>query len=296
MTEPTLSCIQNRIASLENIPSAPAILLHVIKQLEQPTESVDVQRLIDVVGHDKAIVAQVLRVANSPVFGQRQRINSIRGAVMNLGLARMRDIALSCSMAELGSVSPLVDSSALWEHSLACALVCRKLARRLNYRDPERAYLAGLLHDIGILVNMMLIPEQYGEVIETATCMRREVVSVEQELLGFTHATTGEFLANAWHLSEYVAEGVRRHHEPQSATLDAELVSIVGIADRLTHLAGLGLSPVEQRDRNCFELPAWQVLTQVNAQAGIIDLARFSFELESYVKEVRTIVGVLFRS
>jgi putative nucleotidyltransferase with HDIG domain len=296
MTQPTLSSIQSRVASLENIPSAPAILLHVLKQLEQPTEAVDVQRLIDFVGHDKAIVAQILRVANSPIFGQRQRINSIRGAVMNLGLARMRDIALSCSLLELGNVSPLVDSTALWEHSLACALVSRKLARRLCYRDPERAYLAGLLHDIGILVNMMLMPDEYGNVIETATCMRREVVSVEQELLGFTHAVTGEFLANAWHLSEYVSEAVRRHHDPERASLDAELVSIVSVADRLTHLAGLGLSPIEQRDRNCFELPAWQVLTRVNAQALAMDLAWFSFELESYVKEVRTIVGVLFRS
>ena len=296
MTQPILSSIQSRVASLENIPSAPAILLHVLKQLEQPTESVDVQRLIDVIAHDKAIVAQILRVANSPLFGQRQRINSVRGAVMNLGLARMRDIALSCSMMELGSVSPLVDATALWEHSLACALVSRKLARRLSYRDPERAYLAGLLHDIGILVNMMLIPEEYREVIESAASLRKEVVAVEQELLGFTHAITGEFLANAWCLSEDVAEVVRRHHDPESATLDAELVSIIGVADRLTNLARLGLSPIEQRDRNCFELPAWQVLTRVNAQALAMDLARFSFEIESYVKEVRSIVGVLFRS
>jgi len=89
---------------------------------------------------------------------------------------------------------------------------------------------------------------------------------------------------------------VRRHHDPESATLDAELVSIIGVADRLTNLARLGLSPIEQRDRNCFELPAWQVLTRVNAQALAMDLARFSFEIESYVKEVRSIVGVLFRS
>ncbi|HEX8924933.1 MAG TPA: HDOD domain-containing protein [Terriglobales bacterium] len=296
MRQATLSYIQNRIESLENIPSAPAILLHVLKQLEQPSESVDVHKIIDLVGHDKAITAQILRMANSPLFGQRQRINSIRGAVMNLGLARLRDIAVSCSMMELASFSPLVDSTALWEHSLACALVCRKLARRIGYRDAERAYLAGLLHDIGILVNMILIPDQFRMVVETAACKRDEIVSVEQEQLGFTHAVTGEFLAGAWRLSEFVCEVVRRHHDPQNATLDPELVALVSVADRLTHLSGLGLGPVEQRDRNCFELPAWDVLMRTNSQAPAIDLARFSFELENYVKEVRSIVGVLFRN
>jgi len=101
-------------------------------------------------------------MANSPLFGRWQKVDSLRGAVVSLGFHHVSDIAMSCSVLNLlpGEKTSL-DPVVFWEHSLGCALVCRHLARKINLGDPGRAYLAGLLHDLGIIVNLWVLPKEF---------------------------------------------------------------------------------------------------------------------------------------
>src|SRR5947199_4310500 len=117
-----------RVDSLDHMPSIPAALFPLLHYLGQPLDSLDVQQVVDLISQDKSLAAQCLRMANSSLFGRRESVESIRSAVLSLGLQRIRDIALSCSVLQLMPANPSFDPTVFWEHSLGCALVCRHFA------------------------------------------------------------------------------------------------------------------------------------------------------------------------
>ena len=168
-TAATKATLLSRIEGLHQIPTIPAVLAPLLRYLQQPVEELDVQKVTDLIAQDKSLAAQCLQMANSPLFGRWQKIDSLRGAVVGLGFHRVSDIAMSCGVLNLmpkdsGGIDPVV----FWEHSLGCALVCRHFARKISYPDPSKAYLAGLLHDLGIIVNLWVLPKEFGAAYEFA--------------------------------------------------------------------------------------------------------------------------------
>src|SRR5271154_6488330 len=110
-----------RLDGLRQIPTIPAVLAPLLKYLQQPVEQLDVQKVTDLLAQDKSLAAQCLQMANSPLFGRWQKVDSLRGAVIGLGFHRLGDIAMSCGVLNLlpkdcGSIDPV----AFWEHSLGC--------------------------------------------------------------------------------------------------------------------------------------------------------------------------------
>ena len=101
-------------------------------------------------------------VGELSLFGRGTRADSVRSAVRTLGISHIRDIAVSTMMMQIGGVQNGMDPTIFWEHSLGCAIVSRKLAKAVGFEDPEKAYLAGLLHDLGYIVNMVLFPKREG--------------------------------------------------------------------------------------------------------------------------------------
>ena len=157
-----MSDIQRRVEGINQLPSLPAILFPVLNQLSGNTDDIDLHKTIQLVSHDGALSTQVLHMANSPLFGMRQRVTNLRSAALALGVSRLRDIVTSCCLMQVSPKGRDIDPTPFWEHSLACALIARNLARKIGYPDTERAYLAGLVHDLGILVNMLLIPREFA--------------------------------------------------------------------------------------------------------------------------------------
>jgi HD-like signal output (HDOD) protein len=133
-----------------------------LKLLGNP-EEVAVDEVVRLVSYDGTIAAQCLRMAASPLFGLSQPPKSIKGAVISLGLRRVQTILLTCC---LGQAFPkkkwALDPAVFWRHSLGCALVCRKFSEKLAAADHEKAYTAGLLHDIGFMVNCLAFPKESG--------------------------------------------------------------------------------------------------------------------------------------
>jgi HD-like signal output (HDOD) protein len=128
--------------------------LPLIELLNLPPDKVEMSEVVKLVSYDNTIAMQCLRVAGSPLFGLAQSPQSIKGAVMSLGLRRVETILLTCC---LGQAFPakhwVLDATAFWRHSLGCAMVCRKFSEMLGSTEMDKAYMAGLLHDIGLLVN-----------------------------------------------------------------------------------------------------------------------------------------------
>lgn len=294
---PTLSIFefQRRVEGLNQLPSLPAILFPVLNQLSANAEDVDVQKTAQLISHDGALTTQVLHMANSPLFGMCNRVTTLRAAALNLGVSRLRDIVTSCCLMQISPKSSEMDAEAFWEHSLACALISRNLARKLQYPDPERAYLAGLVHDLGILVNMILIPKEFARVFRKAAETQRPLRDVELEEMGISHEVTGDLLSSHWHLFEYLSEVMRRHHNVENATLDPMLAAIVNIADLLCRTSCLGYGYEEVIAVTLEDEVAWKIIAAKSQRIRSLDMVCFTLEIESYVKEVRALVSVLFR-
>jgi len=284
-----------QIDQLESIPSVEAIIQPLIGYLQQPLEKMDMQRVIDLISHDSSLAAQCLHMANSPLFGRWQSITTTRGAVIALGLQRMRDIAVSCCVLKLLPEAAGSNPVIFWEHSLACALVCRRMAKRIGVKDPEQAYLAGLLHDIGFVVNLWIYPDEFYRLVETASRRSCSVYEVEEECLQLSHCETGKVLARKWDLAPEVAEVISNHHRFSALADYPALTALVNVADRLCRMHGLGYGheenigmPWERDEAVEIIRHAWPIARNVNWNG-------FSSELKSYLKEVKNLVSVLYR-
>ncbi|MGA8764256.1 MAG: HDOD domain-containing protein, partial [Candidatus Sulfotelmatobacter sp.] len=263
--------------------------------LQQPVEQLDVERATDLLAQDKSLTAQCLQMANSPLFGRWQRLDSLHSAVVSLGFQPVSDIAISCGMLSLlpgrqTSIPPIV----FWEHSLGCALVCRHLARQINFVDPEKAYLAGLLHDLGIIVNLWVLPGEFRAAYEVARTEGIPLDQAEQKCLGFTHCHSGRLLAQRWQLSPDLIEVVTHHHAPEGSLNHAGLVALVHLGDLLCRMSGLNYGYIEERQVSLTEEYGFDLLAEHCPTLNQFDLARLTFEMDFYMDEVHNLVRAIY--
>jgi len=294
-TSATKATLVKRLEGVHHIPTIPAVLAPLLRYLQQPMEQLDVQKVTDMIAQDKSLAAQCLQMANSPLFGRWQKVDSLRGAIVGLGFQRVSDIAMSCSVLNLMPVGHGVDPVSFWEHSLGCALVCRHLARKISYPDPGKAYLAGLLHDLGIIVNLWLLPKEFAAAFEVGRNEGIPLHEAEQKVLGFTHGESGRLLADRWELSPDLTEVVSLHHTTGQAREHPGLIALVELSDLLCRMSGLNHGYIEKREVNLLERPSFGVLAQQCQQMKDLDWARVTFELDSYMDEVHALVHAIYR-
>ena len=295
MKTETLDLLRSRITKIDAMPTIPVILRPLLRCLDQPVEQIDVNRIVELVSYDKTIAAQCVRMANSALFGRSEPVESVRTAVLNLGMWRVRDLLFSNSLSQVIPANRwIVDPSVFWRHSLGCALVCRKFAEILGYQDTEKAYLAGLLHDIGILVNSMVAPEEFRETFAKATREQIPLDEAEQATLGFTHSDSGRVLADAWKITPDIAQAIELHHEIEDLGSGGPLVAIVHLSDLLCRLRDLGYGYYEPQQVDFANEPGWLYLVMHFPNLADLDLARFTFTLDEYAKEVGELVSTVF--
>lgn len=290
------SILLSRIEGLRQIPTIPAVLQPLLRYLELPPEQLDVRKITDMIAQDKALAAQCLQMANSPLFGKWQKVESLKDAIVGLGIQRVSDIAMSCGVLnllpkDLGGVNPI----AFWEHSLGCALVCRHFAREISYPDPGKAYLAGLLHDIGIVVNLWVLPAEFSAAFELARAEGIPLDEAEQRTLGFTHCDRGRLLAEHWGLAPDLRETVSLHHTSYETAEHAGLIALVELSDLLCRMSGLKHGYIEKREVNLLKQGGFAVLSKRHPDLKDLDWARLTFELESYMDEVHSLVHAIYR-
>ena len=291
----TLDRLRSRITSIDSMPTIPVILRPLLHCLDQPVEQIDITRIVELISYDKSIAAQCVRMANSALFGRNKPVESVRTAVMNLGMWRVRDLLFSNSLTQVIPANRwIVEPTVFWRHSLGVALVCRKFAEILGYPDTEKAYLAGLLHDIGILVNSMVAPEEFRATFEKATREQIPLNEAELATLGFTHCDSGRVLGEAWKITPELIQAIELHHDIGDPERGGPLVAIVHLSDLLCRLRDLGYGYYEPRQVDFANEPGWLYLMMQFPNLADLDLARFTFMLDEYAKEVEELVSTVF--
>jgi len=295
MTVAAAKQILEKLQSARDLPTGPAVLLPLLRYMEQPLEQVDIHQVVNMISRDKSLAGRCLQVANSPLFGSSHEVGTIQGSVVALGLERIQQIAVSCSLIKLApALSGGVNPAAFWAHSLGCALVSREFAVRIGYSDPAKAYAAGLLHDIGIVAMLWVAPYDFRRCFEEASQSRIPLHEAEQRVLGTSHCECGKIIATNWHLPEELTEVITGHHSPATVRGNPVLTSIVSLSDLLCRVGGLGYGYPEERQTNFAEEPAFAILAAKHPALRPFDLARFTFETESLLEEVRGTVSQIY--
>ncbi|MBF0102016.1 MAG: HDOD domain-containing protein, partial [Desulfobacterales bacterium] len=150
-----------------DLPPFPDLLIQLKKLLDKP--DVSIPELIKIIELDAALVGKILKLANSAFYSSSvSAISSISLAVMKLGLIKIKHLIYSLELSELFTDNRILDYKQFWEHSIAVANFTEQVATYIHASREvqDKAYMAGLMHDVGIMVFAYLIPKQYSEFLK----------------------------------------------------------------------------------------------------------------------------------
>jgi len=253
---PTLAPLQLFVKEI-NLPALPKILHELLRVMNDARSSaVD---LAGVISLDTSLSSVILRMVNSAYYNFPFPIDTITRAVTLLGTQELSVLAFSTSFLKMfkKSSSEFIDLEQFWKHSIACGIIARGLANQCKMQNPERHFLAGLLHDIGRLALYSNIPESAGEALalgyQKSICMRE----AEQTVFGFDHARFGGALLNKWTFPSTLVAAVLNHHTPDMNEGFDEPIT-VHLSDIIAN--GLGMSPSSQFALEPLSTEAWDAL------------------------------------
>ena len=230
--------IMTVMRNLPPLPEATRRLLAVMRD-----EEASAQDVAKVLSSDQALAGKVLKLANSSFYGVPNEVTTISRAVVIMGFTGIRNMALGFgSTTALKNLDSGLDFSTFWSHAMANAAAMQVLAPHVNRRiDPEEAFLAGLMHDIGAYVLAAAVPDEYRQVLASP---EGTLESREREATGFTHAQVGQGLLQFWELPQPFADAARWHHDIEVAGGgDQPLTTLVALADILACVHGGGFEP-----------------------------------------------------
>ncbi len=225
------------IQEISHIATLPEITLKIIRIVEDPDSSA--QDLNKVITNDPALGARILKVVNSAFYGLPGQIGSINRAIVLLGLNAVKNIAIAASLAKLfrgGQICSQFNAKDLWQHSVAVATTTQLLAKEIGLGLPDEAFLAGLIHDIGIMVEMQARRARLVETFEKhAADPSQNFREVEHQVLGATHEQFGAALCRHWKFPASFGFVTGFHHRPlELAGPNRTLTALVHVADVLS--------------------------------------------------------------
>jgi putative nucleotidyltransferase with HDIG domain len=283
-----------QIKQLDSISTAPAILMPLLDMLRLPSEKIKIEKVVELISYDGSIAAQCLRLANSPLFGRRPT-ETVRSAVMALGLERIRSILFGlCVHRVIPKDKWVIEPDAFWRHSLGCAFVTQRMARKIEYPEPEKAYLAALLHDLGLLVNSILYTEGFRECVRCAAERHLPLDVIEEQVLGFTHCDTGQMLCEHWGLSKELADAAGCHHNISLLRDAGPLACFVHLSDLLCRVRYLGYGYDEIIAVDLGGDVAWQILLASYPALENVDLVRFTLDIDGAMNQIVATVDSIF--
>ncbi|MGD0826346.1 MAG: HDOD domain-containing protein [Terriglobales bacterium] len=286
--------LRAQIEKLDSISTAPAILKPLLDIMRLPSEKISIEKVVELVSYDGAIAAQCLRLANSPLFGRRET-ETVRAAVMALGLERIRSILFGlCVNRVIPQDKWVIAPDAFWRHALGCALVTQRMAKRIEYAELEKAYLAGLLHDIGFLVNSVLYTEDFRECLRRAAEQHAPLHVIEEQVLGFTHCESGRMLSEHWGLPKELVDAIGGHHNTSLLAAAGPLACLVHLSDLLCRVSYLGYGYDEIMGVDLGGDAAWQILVTKYPAMASMDLVRFTLDIDGAMDEILATVDSVF--
>lgn len=214
------------------LPSLPQVFEELNRALGEEDSSAG--EIAAIVSRDTGLSAMLLRLVNSAFYSFPSQIDTITRAVALVGRKQIGALGLGASAMSMFPKIPdkYMDVRTFWRHSVAVGLLAKSLAERVNYDDPERMFVAGLLHDVGRLALVNGMPEKAMATIDMAREQGMLLYEAERAILGFDHAKLGGIMLRKWNLPFALVNAVLHHHDPEQAKAMIE-PSLTHVADAL---------------------------------------------------------------
>ncbi len=244
------------IESLRKLPAMSAAAARLLRRLSR--RDCDLVKVAELIETDPVLSGQVVQSANSAAFNRAEKIESVRHAIVMVGVGTVRRFALVRTVSNLFSrrnPAPSFSMTRFNLHSVAVGTMVELLAEEVPLEDPEAAFLAGLFHDLGTPLIAVAMPEQYEDLLAVHAVSGESMVACEESLLETTHAELSALALEAWGMPECIRNAAAFHHSPQltpgktaPAPVDASrncvpLSLAVHQADALADALGMSIEP-----------------------------------------------------
>ena len=228
--------IKIALSKIGDIATLPEVTARIITVVDDPKSTA--RDLHNIIKNDPALASKILKVVNSAFYGLPGQVSEIDRAIVLLGLSAVKNIAISASISRLFNSDRISDKFSardIWKHSVAVAVATREFAVHNGRRAfAEEAFLAGLIHDLGMLVERQAFPEGLAEVIREASKGGRHFCDIEQEIIGADHQALGSALAAKWKFPRALQTVLGYHHRVANLSEDYRLLpTMVYAADTL---------------------------------------------------------------
>lgn len=223
--------------AVADLPALPTAVIEIIRATE--SEPINMHHVEDMVGSEPAIASKLLRVVNSAYFGLPREVVSIGQALTILGLHQLRNIVLGIGVFNtLNETRYGTDSvvRAIWSRSFgtaACASILARTTRR-SQKEQELLFVAGLLHDIGMLFYLSNFTSIYSTLLQKSTTEKADLAELERLVLHLDHARLGALLADKWELPFELVDLIGSHEDYTTST-NPDCARILYIADRIVY-------------------------------------------------------------
>jgi HD-like signal output (HDOD) protein len=228
--------VTKALSSIGDIATLPEVTVKIIEIVEDPSSTA--RDLHNVIKNDPALSAKVLKVVNSAFYGLPGQIGSMDRAIVLLGMSAVKNIAVAASIARLfktGKMSEKFSAKDLWQHSVAVGVAARLIARASGQPAGfDEVFLAGLIHDIGVLVERQAYPDKLSQVIARCSAQEGTFRDLETEVIGADHQVFGEALTTKWKFPRHLRAAVGFHHCPEKLSPELQKMGYtIQVADIL---------------------------------------------------------------
>jgi len=257
---PVESLFKTRIECIADLPVLPQVHMQAMSIATDPNGNA--YQLQEVLRHDPALTAMILKVANSAYYGFSRKIETLRTALVMLGTSEIIRLVSTTALISTFKENKLhskFDFYKFWEHSVAVAEVSSHFSKELNLPVSGDVYTGGLLHDVGSLLLASYFQPEYEMAYDLAEERSLSMREAEDFTLGIDHASVGSLLAQQWNLPDSLSTIVRNHHDPTKAKSHFLAISIVYLANRICNHKELRQFPGNTERPVEFD-PAWRVL------------------------------------
>jgi HD-like signal output (HDOD) protein len=243
--------VDKALATVGDIATLPEVTIRIIEIVEDPKSTA--RDLHEVIKTDPALSVKVLKVVNSAFYGLPGQVASVDRAIILLGLSAIKNIAIAASIARLSKgkrISVEFSAADLWRHSVAVAVAARSIAKCSPHPAmTDEIFVAGVIHDIGTLVERQACPEQFSEVINRCTSEKLDFLACEREVIGADHQAFGVGLTTKWKFPRHLRAAVGFHHNPENLSVELQNIAmLIRLADILCCQEKLGFYLTAQHD------------------------------------------------
>lgn len=285
--------VQRKIYGIENLATLPNIATEIMEMIRRSSTSM--REIARVIEKDASITAKIIKVSNSPLWGFQGRIDNVQRALVLLGLKQVTNIVIAVSLYSTFSKlkpNPYFDREKFWLHSAGTGQIARAFSRKLGLNFHGEDFVAALIHDIGKMVLDQFFSEKFHHILEYAHETGREVVEVEREVLGCTHADIGGWLLKHWNFPETIVQAVQWHHTPSRAHSHKELAAIIHLSEILCELWGIGFDD-DIKAMNVSRNEGWQILKNHSPKLAHLDVERFVLDLYLEIEKAKLFIQLI---